>query len=372
MFKVTTCVLAIVSILVGFAQASLDISCDKVIPSLPDYECFGDKPVGSSLESVSYTIREKSSQMIRILKVSKTETLKPEQNPEIAFLTVLQSVPQVVTLYQPSLVLTINSHILLVEILEYAKFGDLDKFMDLNTLHFNDHERLIRFSLDLVAGLKEIHAKGIIHASVKPQNIIVTDDFNPKFINFDSSVPIGSNNYSRGDHLFNAPEVLLNRGYKIDWDVTKDIYSLGVVFYYLVHKTVPFTGPTRYFQRRAVERKRFLIKDGIGEDFLFIIQRCMKWNPKDRSSLDSIAELLIRSLNTKISPKLPKYKMANLDNDSLEEVGLIEVDPLIIIMAAGCLIISIVLIMFMLGLSGKQKVVAPSTRTELVSKENNL
>lgn len=169
-----------------------------------------------------------------------------------------------------------------------------------------------------------------------------------------------------------APEVLLNGTDVIEWDASRDIYSLGVVFYYLVHKKVPFTGLTRYLHKRAVERKQYVLREGIRQDYMAIIQNCMKWNPNDRPSLDDIDRQLYEAFSNKNSVMLPAKKLANLDDNSIQDTAVYHVDPLILVTSISSILILLVIIITVVGLTRKKEIAAPSTGTELVKKDNNL
>lgn len=84
----------------------------------------------------------------------------------------------------------------------------------------------------LVAIVRQIHKRGIIHCDIKPSNIILGEDGNVVLIDF------GSASYKKkkqGDMTFvsrgySAPE--LYHGGKIDYRA--DIYSMGAVLYYML------------------------------------------------------------------------------------------------------------------------------------------
>lgn len=370
--KMSEYMLPIAFILITFVDAKLDMSCLTAIPKLPKFECFNSSPIGAGTASVVYTIRLKGTDIIRALKISDTNALVPEKDPEIAYLSLLQSLPHIVTLYPPAVIESINGNKYLLEVLELAKYGDLDQFVEVNPTFFNDDIKLFKFCIELVTGLKEIHSMNIIHASVKAQNIIVTDNYIPKYIDFNWSVPNYSRNHSRGDHLFNAPEVVLNRNRVIDWDTSKDVYSLGVVFYYLTHQQVPFNGITRYFHKRDVQKKRYKLKEGLRADFAEIIQKMLKYDPKHRASLNTIEELLMKAQSNTNPSRLVKDQIANLDNESLEEMGLIEMDPLLIFIGCGCVVIFVVLAFIVIRWTKSPKKGVSSNRTELFTKDNNI
>lgn len=364
--------LGLLPILVTIVKTKIDVACEEVIHKLPEYECSDSKPVGTGKESVVYLIKTKDTDILRTLKISKPDALRVEEEPQITYLKALEDVPQVATFFPPAHIISLENDKYLLMVLEYGRYGDLEHLINIMPFHFKTDHLLFAFCLELVKGLKEIHKRGIIHASIKPQNIIVMNDYSPKYIDFNWSVPINVPNYSRGDHLFNAPEVLLNRGHKVNWDASKDVYSLGGVFYYMIHGHVPFNGINRFFHRRAVERKKYLIKAGIRADFLEIIQKCMKWEPKDRATLDEIEELLYEAQDNTSPSKLPKDKVANLYNNSLEDCSLLDIDPLLLIIGSGCAILGLLIIFIIISATRKSNNVPTVTRTELVTNDNNL
>lgn len=96
-----------------------------------------------------------------------------------------------------------------------------------------DHvQSLLAQTLD---GLKEIHAHGIIHRDIKPQNVLLDADGNAVICDFGHALnpaaraPLGKNRY--GTAPFVAPE---QREAPDNVDGRADIYSLGVLIYLLL------------------------------------------------------------------------------------------------------------------------------------------
>ncbi len=86
------------------------------------------------------------------------------------------------------------------------------------------------------------HARNIIHRDIKPANIVVEDDLTPKLADFGIAQISSSDLTQAGDLLgtpaYMAPEVL--RGEKAD--PRSDLFSAGVVLYYLLAQRRPFSG----------------------------------------------------------------------------------------------------------------------------------
>ncbi|XP_076649195.1 proto-oncogene serine/threonine-protein kinase mos [Halictus rubicundus] len=95
---------------------------------------------------------------------------------------------------------------------------------------------------DVTCALQFCHNAGIVHADVKPKNILMSRDDQPKLTDFGSSVSIrDSNNESfefHGTPGYTAPEVL--NGCRPT--PAADIYSLGIVAWQMLSRKVPFAG----------------------------------------------------------------------------------------------------------------------------------
>ena len=104
---------------------------------------------------------------------------------------------------------------------------------------------------EIASGLHFCHERGVMHRDIKPQNILFSDEYHAKLIDFgvskvleDSSSP-DTVKQTEGTYHFMPPEAC-------DPDIDEysgkaaDIWALGVTLFTLLYNRVPFWGQTDY------------------------------------------------------------------------------------------------------------------------------
>jgi eukaryotic-like serine/threonine-protein kinase len=125
--------------------------------------------------------------------------------------------------------------------MEYIDGVNLEQWVRLRSAI--DINEGVRLAIDIANGLASAHALGIIHRDIKPQNILLKDASIPKILDFGIAQGV------EGDHMTTAGFVMGSPKYMSPeqiqgqpLDVRSDVYSLGVVMYFLFTGREPFMG----------------------------------------------------------------------------------------------------------------------------------
>lgn len=183
-------------------------------------------------------LSENKSQKAEIIIKMMPQNFKDEsQEVSISFLLQKIKHPNLIRTYGVYETLT---HIYIV--MERGK-DNLKHYIAKNSLSIDTKYELVE---QLVKGLYALHSLGIIHRDIKLENVLLDSDeaLNIKIIDFGLSRFMGINEYTEdiaGTLYYFPPEILKKER------ITQkgDIWSLGVVLYFILLKTFPFGNDIR-------------------------------------------------------------------------------------------------------------------------------
>jgi tetratricopeptide (TPR) repeat protein len=136
--------------------------------------------------------------------------------------------------------------------------------------------------LDLCSALAAVHAAGLLHRDVKAQNVMREERGRIVLMDFGTGEELAGTNRLVGTPLYLAPEIF--RGQRAS--VQSDLYSLGVLLFYLVTGKFPVVaGSMEQLARAHAHRQRQPLRDlrpDVPEAFIRTSERALDSAPTRR------------------------------------------------------------------------------------------
>lgn len=122
-------------------------------------------------------------------------------------------------------------------VMEYLENGSLAARLGSGPLAPND---AVRITTRICQALVHAHGSGILHCDLKPANILLDQDFEPRLCDFGQSRLADENSHSLGTLYYMAPEQADLRAVP---DARWDVYALGALIYHMLTGVPPFRTP---------------------------------------------------------------------------------------------------------------------------------
>ena len=136
--------------------------------------------------------------------------------------------------------------------------------------------------LDLCAALAAVHRAHLLHRDIKAQNVMREEGGRIVLMDFGTGEELSGTNRLIGTPLYLAPEIF--DGQKAS--VQSDIYSLGVLLFYLLSGAYPVTAATMEQLARAhLRRERKSLRDlrpDLPQNLVQTVERAMAFEPAQR------------------------------------------------------------------------------------------
>ncbi|TVY44800.1 Calcium/calmodulin-dependent protein kinase kinase [Lachnellula occidentalis] len=147
---------------------------------------------------------------------------------------------------------------------------------------------------DLVLGIEYLHAQGVVHRDIKPDNLLLTEDDVLKIVDFGVSEMFEKSSEMRtaksaGSPAFLPPELCVMKHGNISGKAA-DIWSIGVSLYCLRFGRIPFekTGVLELYE--AIKNDDLEIEPNNEPDFCDLMRRLLDKDPSKRITMQEIRE----------------------------------------------------------------------------------
>ena len=191
-------------------------------------------------------------------------------------------------------------------------------------------QTLIAVCSQVAQGLGAMHSQKLVHADMKPNNVLVTADGNVKIIDFGQSCPVGTiKERIQGTPDYIAPEQVLKRAITAQTDV----FNLGATIYWLLTRqhvpTLIPKGKPGLTLRSGDEKKCFApieLDPKVPPALSSVVMDCIITNPADRprtmaeviSRLDiAAAQVNRRESETRSAPPTPDSDFDDADPEQM-------------------------------------------------------
>jgi len=182
-------------------------------------------------------------------------------------------------------------------VLEYLAGGNLNFYLSRQQTLLSE-EKIKILIKQIASGINYLHNFGIVHRDLKPENTMMSDtsDFaQVKIVDFGLSKILGINeksNEAYGTLSYAAPEVIQ----KNDYNNKIDIWSLGVIMYFLICGYLPFNDKYNNVSKIASDINKAPIKydskvwNRISNTSKDLVMKCLERDIKKRLNIVELME----------------------------------------------------------------------------------
>ncbi|MDD3732292.1 MAG: protein kinase, partial [candidate division Zixibacteria bacterium] len=269
-------------------------------------------------------------------------------------------------------------------VMEYISGLSLTDYLQKKSLATSD---ILRVAEKVAAGLAAAHKLGIVHRDIKPDNIKIDEEGNPKILDFGLAKPVDlsgagedrdtTDTISReltqegkiiGTVNYMSPEQA--RGETVD--TRSDIFAYGILLYRMLTGEFPFDGKDKVsIIAKILEGRHVPIRhknETLPPELERIIDKCLQKNPDDRYQDTRDLVVDIRSLRR-------QYESGISDTTSIIRDKLPAGSKVFVFRGAKLLGAFVILVAMVLLIVVGGKVFfksAPGTNTPLQARENTL
>lgn len=170
-------------------------------------------------------------------------------------------------------------------VMEYCKYGDL--------LMFNEDEPqlagkyLKKILSQVINTIASLHSRNIAHLDIKPDNIMIDEDFNAKLGDFGCCQTIlDHGSFKFGTLYYLAPELIQKTAIDVK---LADIWAFGIVLYVMYQGSIPWTGETDEDVTASILYGILPYETVMGVELERLFIKCCNRDPELRPSAQEVA-----------------------------------------------------------------------------------
>lgn len=177
-------------------------------------------------------------------------------------------------------------------VLEMCKKGVVMK-VDLGELAEPYQEEACRcWFRDMILGIEYLHAQGVVHRDIKPDNCLITSDDVLKIVDFGVSEMFEkesdmATSKSAGSPAFMPPELCVAKHGHVSGRAA-DIWSMGVTLYCLRYGHIPFEKHGVLELYESIRGDELNLGNEQDQSFIDLIRRLLEKNPEKRITMEGI------------------------------------------------------------------------------------
>lgn len=176
-----------------------------------------------------------------------------------------------------------NNEIYIILILEYCENNDLYNFIAYK--NFEDDNQKKKIFRGILNAIQYLHKLGIAHGDIKPENILLDSNYNPKLSDFGfcKTKITGGDESKSGTLYYAAPELFVRGQFNT---LKADIWSIGILLYCVSEKNFPFIKGNQNFTIKQIVSGQLNLKEDIDEKLRNVVIKCTQLCADNRPCID--------------------------------------------------------------------------------------